>query len=191
MKGLTSLLGRKSANLLLASDIEVKYISSVPDSYLSSLGLPDTKIKLLRAAVDLSVEIWVKSEQRASVTQPREAFELFRRLSNLAHEELHVIFLSTGKEVIAYREVFRGGMAICPADPRVIWRQAVLMGASGVIMGHNHPSGTTKPSEQDQELTRRCVHIGEIMGIPLLDHLIVAGNNFCTMRTTEPQLWQS
>ena len=189
MKGLTSLLGRKSANLLLASDIEVKYISSVPDSYLSRLGLPDTKIKLLRAAVKLSEEIWIEGNCRSSVTQPAHAFELFRRMGNFPHEEAHVIFLSRQKEVLAYKELFRGGMSMCVVDPRVIWQQAVLIGASALIVGHNHPSGSVAPSEQDREITRRMVAMGEVMSIPLVDHLIIAGNHFCTMRTTEPQLW--
>ena len=76
--------------------------------------------------------------------------------------------LCLGIEVVAI-----GCMTGVEVHPREVFRAAILVGAAAIIVGHNHPSGDTTPSQQDMQLTRRLCESGELLGIPLLDHIIV------------------
>lgn len=66
--------------------------------------------------------------------------------------------------------------------PREVFRLAVMQGIASVILGHNHPSGSTEPSEEDLRITRRLVEAGKILGIEVLDHIIVADNNHLSFK---------
>jgi len=66
--------------------------------------------------------------------------------------------------------------------PREVFRPTILMGASSIILSHCHPSGDTTPSQDDIELTRRLHKAGEILGIEVLDHIIIADNQFLSLK---------
>jgi len=65
--------------------------------------------------------------------------------------------------------------------PREVFREAVLAGASALIAFHNHPSGDALPSDEDVALTRRLIHAGDLMGIDVVDHLILADADYCSL----------
>lgn len=71
--------------------------------------------------------------------------------------------------------VSQGGVSSCLVEPREVFREAIRKRANGIVVGHNHPSGDPAPSDQDCLLTRRLVSAGEVLGIPVLDHVIVGG----------------
>jgi DNA repair protein RadC len=71
-----------------------------------------------------------------------------------------------------------GGIAQVYVDVRSIFKKALLNNATGIIIGHNHPSGNVKPSEEDKNLTKRIKAICGIMDINLLDHIIIGMNNY-------------
>lgn len=103
-------------------------------------------------------------------------------LENHDHESFLVFLLNVKNKVIGYQEVARGGIDTCPVDPRMVFRAAVLEGASGVIVVHNHPSGDPAPSKEDLELTKRLKAGGELLGVAVLDHVIVAGDGrYCSL----------
>jgi DNA repair protein RadC len=66
--------------------------------------------------------------------------------------------------------------------PREVFRLAVMQGIASVILGHNHPSGSTEPSEEDLRITRRLVEAGKILGIEILDHVIIADNTYLSFK---------
>ena len=67
--------------------------------------------------------------------------------------------------------------------PREVFRLAILKGIANIILGHNHPSGVTEPSEEDLRITRRLVDAGKILGIEVLDHVIVANKNHLSFKS--------
>lgn len=91
-----------------------------------------------------------------------------------AQEVFLVFLLDVRNRIIGYVEAARGGVDVCPVDPRVVFRAAVIVGASGIVVVHNHPSGDTTPSAEDLALTERLCRCGELLEIKLLDHVIVA-----------------
>jgi DNA repair protein RadC len=68
--------------------------------------------------------------------------------------------------------------------PREVFRLAVMQGIASIIIGHNHPSGSTEPSEEDLRITRRLVEAGKILGIEILDHVIIADNTYLSFKAT-------
>jgi len=88
-------------------------------------------------------------------------------------EVFSVILLNARNIPIGINHVSVGSLNATIVHPREVFKPAVLIGAAGIILAHNHPSNDTSPSQEDLDLTRRMVRAGQIMGIEILDHLIV------------------
>ena len=111
------------------------------------------------------------------VENPREAARLF--VTILREEVVEVgglLCLSTRHEVLAYHELSRGTVDGTIMHPREVFKAALLVNASAVILGHNHPSGNVTPSAEDLAITKRIASGGELMGIQLADHVIVSAD---------------
>lgn len=93
-------------------------------------------------------------------------------------EELHALFLDRRRRPVARRRLTRGSDSYTVVDPRHVYRVAVGVGASAVILAHNHPSGDPSPSPQDRRITDRVARAGQVLGIPLLDHLVIGAGTF-------------
>lgn len=106
-------------------------------------------------------------------------------LSDIAnHRQEHFIVLSidSEKRLIAKRVVFIGTVDAVIAHPREIYAGAIADFATGIIVVHNHPSGDATPSKQDIATTQQLVAAGQILGVKLLDHIIVAGRKYYSFR---------
>jgi len=112
-----------------------------------------------------------------------------RPLMSSRVERFWVISVDAKNRVRAKHEVARGGRVACQVDPAEIFRLLISESASGAIFVHNHPSGDPAPSPQDLELTRRLVAAGSLLDIRVLDHLIVGGGRYTSLR--DAGLWPS
>jgi DNA repair protein RadC len=99
-------------------------------------------------------------------------------LSDLSHEEFWVLFLNRSNRVIDRMKISQGGISGTVTDVRIIMKNAVEHLASGLIVCHNHPSGNLNPSESDAKITNKIKDAGNLMDIQLLDHVIIAGNDY-------------
>ena len=99
-------------------------------------------------------------------------------LSDLPHEEFWILFLNRANKVISKHKVSQGGLAGTVVDIRMIMKIAIDKLATSMILCHNHPSGNLKPSSIDIEITKKIKSAGELLDIPVLDHIIVAGVEF-------------
>jgi len=106
-------------------------------------------------------------------------------LSDIAcHRQEHFIVLSvdSGRRLITRRIVFIGTIDAVTAHPREVYAGAVSDFAMGIIVSHNHPSGDPNPSKQDIATTQQLIAAGQILGVQLLDHVIVAGGEHYSFR---------
>ena len=97
----------------------------------------------------------------------------------LAHQAVEVfsaVLLDARHKAIGYAEVSRGTINMAPVHPREVFGPAVRLGAAAIIVAHNHPSGDPTPSAEDFAVTRRLKEAGDILGIPVLDHLVIGSN---------------
>jgi DNA repair protein RadC len=97
-------------------------------------------------------------------------------------EEFHVLLLNARHEVQRRVMVSRGSLNASIVHPREVFRPAILGSAASVILVHNHPSGDPEPSEEDLSITRRLAQVGELLGIPVLDHVVVGKRGFVSLR---------
>jgi len=92
------------------------------------------------------------------------------------------LFLDGRNQVASYFVVATGSADSCPVAARELFQAAVTAGAVSVIVGHNHPSGQTVPSAEDEAVTRRLREAGNLLGIPVLDHLILGNECYLSFR---------
>jgi len=97
---------------------------------------------------------------------------------NQPEEFVWMVALDTARRIRAVFEVSHGTVGSSLVHPREIYTRAILSGAVSIILVHNHPSGTLSISEQDREVSQKIRQAGEILGIRLDDHIIIAGSNF-------------
>jgi len=124
-------------------------------------------------------------ESAGVVDRPERAAALVVKIfdaGRLPEERLWMLALNGGRRVVGVFEVSHGTLMSSLVHPREVFTRAVLCGAASIILAHNHPSGLLDISEQDREVTRRIRLAGELMGIPLDDHIIVAdGGEFVSL----------
>lgn len=94
------------------------------------------------------------------------------------HEEFHAILMNRRGVVLGSFMVGSGGLTGTVADPRLLLQAVILSNCSSVIVAHNHPSGTTKPSEADIKLTRKLKSLLEMLDVTLIDHVILVNDGY-------------
>lgn len=104
------------------------------------------------------------------------------RLASLAREEVWSIALSRRYRCLGATRIAVGGRSSAQLHPRAVFRSALARGASVVVIVHNHPSGDPTPSSADVACTARMAVAGDILGIPLLDHLVIGAGRYFSFR---------
>ncbi len=143
-------------------------------------GIGEAKSIAIAAALEIgrrrrSQEINVKNK----IASSNDAFELLHaELSDLNTEEFWIILMNRANKVIKKIRISSGGISGTVADSRVIFKAAIDNLASAIILAHNHPSGNLKPSQADINLTKKIKDSGNILDIPVLDHIIIAENSY-------------
>jgi DNA repair protein RadC len=119
------------------------------------------------------------SQELQPISSSESAYRVIAPLiSDLHHEEFWVLLLNRANIVMRKELISKGGMNATVVDPKLIFKAALEYGASGMILCHNHPSGSVKPSEQVRKLTRRLMEGASILDISLLDHIIVGAKTY-------------
>lgn len=112
---------------------------------------------------------------REPITDERQAIKVVTHILNgLEQEVLLVLHIDSKNRLMSYHEAGRGSAVHVSCSPKEIFRTAILAGAAGIILAHNHPSGVSNPSREDVAFTDRISKGCELLGIHLLDHVIVA-----------------
>ena len=114
-----------------------------------------------------------------------EALNSLLDLQNMAEEYIYLLTLNTKSDITGIFEISHGTVSNCLVSPREIFSRALMIGATGIILVHNHPSGYPEPSREDMHLTKRLKKAGELIGIELLDHIIIGDKCFISFRKEE------
>ncbi|MDI1354671.1 MAG: DNA repair protein RadC [bacterium] len=122
-----------------------------------------------------------ESIEKPKITSSRIAYDLlFKRLSDLPHEEFWILLLDRANRVVKEERLSKGGISGTVVDVRLICRAAIENNTSGVIIAHNHPSGQVLPSEQDRAITKKLKEALHLLDMSLLDHLIIGDQKYCS-----------
>ena len=120
-----------------------------------------------------------ESIERKKVTTSKDVFQIMEPiLSDLSHEEFWLLYLNQAAKMIKSEQLSKGGISATTVDLRLGFRRALELGATSLILCHNHPTGNFIPSQTDKNLTQKFQKAGESMDIRVLDHIIVGGNKY-------------
>lgn len=147
-------------------------------------GIAKVKALTLEAVFELTRRIQMESlGNEVKITTPEMAAAYFMpRLRDLKHEEFYVAFLNNSKILTGYKKISSGGTTATVVEPAEVMRQAILNQANSILLVHNHPSGYLKESQADIKLTNRLNDAGKMLGIPVIDHIIIAGDGYISLR---------
>lgn len=126
-----------------------------------------------------ALEIGCRRRAEAALEQPKitsslSVYEIMQPIiGDLQHEEFWVLYLNNSNKVLQKSQLSKGGITGTIVDVRLVLKAALECGATALILAHNHPSGTLKPSLPDKALTKKVKLAGENLDIKVLDHLIV------------------
>ena len=143
-------------------------------------GIGEAKAITIVAALELGRRRKEQDvQEKPKIISSKDSFDQLKGdLMDLPHEEFWILLLNRANRLIKKKRVSEGGVSGTVADPKIIYKMALEELASGVIVAHNHPSGNTKPSLSDIELTKKLKEAGRFLEIQLLDHIVVAGAKY-------------
>lgn len=150
---------------------------------LSIKGIGIGKARQLTAMLKLAKTLTIPTYEKTTIRSPKDAFDLLEpdfRFSTKEH--FTCLFLTTKNRVIHKEIISIGSLNAAIVHPREVFRAAIKRASASLICAHNHPSGDSTPSPEDVELTKRLVNAGQIIGIEVLDHIIIGGNNFVSLK---------
>ncbi len=146
-------------------------------------GIGMAKAVTLLAACELSDRRLEEDHTHKKISSSCDIYDVFLpKLGRLPHEESHVMLLNNSLAIIGTKLISRGGLTGTVVDCRVILKAALLANATHIVLCHNHPSGTLRPSRDDNNLTERLKKAAQTVDIVLLDHLIVTANGYFSYR---------
>jgi DNA repair protein RadC len=147
-------------------------------------GVGPAKQATLRAAFELGRRL--AARRRAPGEALRGPADVFRHfhptLRDAPHERFLVVLLDGRHRVLRHELVSQGTLTASLVHPREVFRPALRESAAALVLVHNHPSGDPAPSAEDREVTARLVRAGELLGIPVVDHVVVAERGYASLR---------
>jgi DNA repair protein RadC len=157
---------------------------STADQLAIETGLGPATAARLVAAIEMGRRTLQRQpEPRMKVTSPRALAAYLMPLYGASHvERFGVVLVDSKHQLIRVRVIAVGSSDAVMAEPREVFRDALLGSAAAVVLFHNHPSGDPTPSPDDVSLTHRMINAGRVVGIDVIDHLIVGDARYFSMR---------
>ncbi len=149
-------------------------------------------LEALRSNLDLLGELAARYEvayqperpaEMPVINCPQDVFNLLGpEMQGLAQEQLRVLLLNTRNGVMAQRIVYQGNVNSSIVRPAEVFRAAIIDSAPSIIISHNHPSQDPTPSPEDVKITRDLVQGGKLLGIDVLDHIVIGGSRYVSLK---------
>ena len=166
-------------------------LREVDHTLLDSLGLTPSEISRTLATLQLARRLYSPVPESLPLESPEAAVAyLAPDLMWETQEKFAILMLDVKNRPIGQRVLTVGTATETLAHPRDIFGRVIRSGATRLIVAHNHPSGSTDPSPEDLSLTEQLLQGAQTLGIPLLDHLILGGGSFTSLRQ-QTELWET
>lgn len=163
----------------------LRALSQAAPTELTSLpGIGPAKAASLKAALELARRLSAPEAETITISSPEDAANLLiPRMGHLEQEHLVVLLLNTRNRLIGEPvEVYHGSLNTSAIRVGEVLRPALQANAAGVIVAHNHPSSDPAPSREDIAVTVAIVEAGRILDVDVLDHLIIGGNRYLSLK---------
>ncbi len=145
-----------------------------------------TKIDLFKISeIELTYKRKVKANDRPKISSSQDAYRLFREnwddLTINLMEEFKILLLDKNNRCMGIVPLSKGGVSGTVIDAKLVFASALKARACSIILGHNHPSGNTKPSEPDKSITKKLVEGSNYLDLKILDHIIVTDETYSSL----------
>ncbi len=193
--GVKNLSDRELVSIILGSGIRGKGVFSLSDEVLSHLdsidykisscdmlkisGLGKAKVAVIAAGLEFSRRILCPEIRK--IKAPSDIYPFIQHYADRKQEIFLSVSLNGAHEIMAVRVVSVGLVNRALVHPREVFADPLSDRAAAVLVCHNHPSGNLEPSEEDIEVTKRLTEAGEVLGVPLLDHIIFSQTGYLSM----------
>lgn len=142
-------------------------------------GIKEAKATTIIAAIELGRRLTMHQQKEVLIHEPKDVYHLlYPEIGHLNEEQVYGLYLNTKGILIDKVMVFKGSLNHSVIHPRELFKHAIHLGAAAVIFAHNHPTGDVMPSKADIEATQDLMHIGDLLKIQVLDHIII-GQKSC------------
>ncbi|SRR6056297_1985358 len=170
-----------SKRILAAADNNLNKLGRLSIKQLTAFkGIGEAKAVTIAAALEIGRRR--RGEEVLHVTKigsSKDAFEVLQPiLGELEHEEFWVLYLNNSNKILYKTQLSKGGITGTLVDVRILMKQSLELGAVGLILAHNHPSGTLKPSTADKQITQKIKKASQSLDIKVLDHLIITQKDY-------------
>ncbi|MCX2574696.1 RadC family protein [Pedobacter sandarakinus] len=147
-------------------------------------GIGEAKAIAIVAALELGLRRKdTPADQQIQISSSNDVYQyLHQTFADLNHEEFWILLLNRANHIIGKHLISKGGQAGTVADAKIIFKVALEKNAANIVLAHNHPSGSLKPSDADNKLTRQMVDAGNMLSLFVVDHLIFGNNSYYSYR---------
>ena len=142
------------------------------------------KALIIKAVFEISKRLQSQPfQEKKQFNSSADVFQSLQALlGNLQHEEFWILYLNQSNRLLAKKCLSKGGITQTVVDVRLAIKNALEIGATGMILAHNHPSGNLNPSRQDKEITQKFIEVANTFDIIILDHLIVSEKRYFSFK---------
>jgi len=172
---------RLMQRLLATGQHKLKQIQQLSIEQMMQLkGIGKVKAIKIKAALALAQRLTLEEvPERVKLDRSEVVHQMAKPLlAHLKHEEFWMLYLNQSHRLLASKCLSKGGIAQASVDIRLALKKALELGATALILAHNHPSGNLKPSAADKTLTRKFKHATATLELALLDHLIISEQGY-------------
>lgn len=158
-------------------------LNACPTELTSIKGVGPILAKRITSTLDLARALNTPNRNPYIIKSPKDVFELMKfKIGQLSHEEFHIVILNVKNHVLSTEKISQGILDSAVVHPRELYRTLLKRPASSYIAVHNHPSSEVLPSESDILLTKRLVDSSDVLGLPILDHIIVSMHSYYSLK---------
>ena len=138
----------------------------------------DTRIEDCRTVLIKEKAVNYRTDEFSRPALVAELLNSVASLNVMGEEHCYMLGLNNKGKLIGLFFISKGTVNMTCLNPREVFMRALLIGASSIVLCHNHPSGNPEPSRQDMEMTKRFKEAGELLGLPVMDHIIIGGSSY-------------
>lgn len=154
-------------------------------------GVGPAKAAQVKAAIELGRRLArVTPDERVLITSPQDVADQVKyKMAPLEQEELWVLLLDSRNHHLRTEQLYRGSLNSSTVRPAEIYKAGIRHNAAALIIVHNHPSGDPSPSPEDIHLTRMLIEAGQLLELPILDHVVIGTKGIVSIKSLHPDLW--
>jgi len=145
---------------------------------LRDLGLTTLEAHRITAINEVFSRMVIEDCYMKKLSGSKDCFDVLKDLVNMNIEQFKMLAMNREGKLIKIVDISVGGVSGTVVDPKVVFKNAIDLMASTIILAHNHPSGNLKPSQADLHLTKKIQEGGKLLDIYVADHIIIGGSNF-------------